>query len=33
MKKDPFSIHGAAEYYFIEFIPGKFDERFGCFVK
>jgi uncharacterized protein YciI len=33
MKKDPFAIHGAAEYYFIEFTPGKFDERFGCFVK
>jgi uncharacterized protein YciI len=33
MKKDPFTIHGAAEYSFIEFTPGKYDERFGCFVK
>ena len=33
MKKDPFTIHGAAEYHFIEFTPGKYDERFSCFVK
>jgi uncharacterized protein YciI len=33
MKKDPFTIHGAAEYNFIEFTPGKYDERFSCFVK
>jgi uncharacterized protein YciI len=33
MKKDPFTIHGAAEYSFIEFIPGSYDERFACFVK
>ncbi len=33
MKKDPFTIHGAAEYSFIEFTPGKYDERFACFVK
>jgi uncharacterized protein YciI len=33
MKKDPFTIHGASEYQFIEFTPGKYDERFGCFVK
>ena len=33
MKKDPFTIHGAAEYNFIEFTPGKYDERFACFVK
>ena len=33
MKKDPFTIHGAAEYQFIEFTPGKYDERFSCFVK
>jgi len=28
MKNDPFSIHGAAEYQFIEFSPMKYDERF-----
>jgi uncharacterized protein YciI len=33
MKKDPFTIHGAAEYSFTEFTPGKFDERFACFMK
>ena len=33
MKKDPFTIHGASEYHFIEFTPGKFDERFLCFVR
>lgn len=33
MNKDPFTIHGAAEYSFIEFTPGKYDERFACFVK
>jgi hypothetical protein len=33
MKKDPFTIHGASEYQFIEFTPGKYDERFACFVK
>jgi len=33
MKKDPFTIHGAAEYQFIEFTPGKCDERFLCFVR
>jgi uncharacterized protein YciI len=33
MNKDPFTIHGAAEYQFIEFTPGKYDERFSCFVK
>ncbi len=33
MKKDPFTIHGASEYNFIEFTPGKYDERFACFVK
>ncbi len=32
MKKDPFTIHGAAEYQFIEFMPGKYDERFACFI-
>jgi uncharacterized protein YciI len=33
MKKDPFTIHGASEYSFIEFTPGKYDERFSCFLK
>lgn len=33
MKKDPFTIHGASEYQFIEFTPGKYDARFTCFVK
>ena len=33
MKKDPFSIHGAAEYQFIEFSPMKYDERFSCFIR
>jgi len=33
MKKDPFTIHGAAEYSFIEFIPGSHDPRFACFLK
>lgn len=33
MKNDPFSIHGAAEYQFIEFSPMKYDERFSCFIK
>jgi uncharacterized protein YciI len=32
MKKDPFTIHAAAEYQFTEFTPGKYDERFSCFV-
>jgi uncharacterized protein YciI len=33
MKKDPFTIHGASDYQFIEFTPGTYDERFSCFVK
>jgi len=33
MKKDPFSIHGATEYQFIEFSPAKYDERFSCFIR
>jgi len=33
MKKDPFTINGAAECSFVEFTPGKYDERFACFVK
>jgi len=33
MKKDPFTIHGAAEYSFIEFTPGSHDPRFACFMK
>ncbi len=33
MKKDPFTIHGAAEYQFIEFTPSKCDERFLCFTR
>jgi len=33
MSKDPFTIHGAAEYSFVEFTPGSYDERFACFVK
>jgi len=33
MKKDPFTIHGAAEYSFVEFTPGSHDERFACFIK
>ena len=33
MKNDPFSIHGAAEYQFIEFSPMKYDERFSCFIR
>jgi uncharacterized protein YciI len=32
-KNDPFSIHGAAEYQFIEFSPTKYDERFSCFIR
>jgi uncharacterized protein YciI len=31
-QKDPFSIHGVAQYEFIEFVPGKYDERFICFM-
>ncbi len=33
MKKDPFVIHGASEYSFIEFTPGSHDPRFACFLK
>ena len=33
MKNDPFSIHEAAEYQFIEFSPMKYDERFSCFIR
>jgi len=33
MKNDPFTVHGAAEYHFIEFSPVKYDERFSCFVR
>lgn len=33
MNKDPFSLHGAAEYQFIEFTPLKYDERFAGFIK
>ncbi|HQL90691.1 MAG TPA: YciI family protein [Syntrophales bacterium] len=33
MKKDPFTLHGAAEYSFIEFTPGSHDPRFACFLK
>ncbi len=33
MKRDPFSIHGAADYQFIAFAPLKYDERFACFVR
>jgi uncharacterized protein YciI len=33
MKKDPFVIHGATEYSFIEFTPGSHDPRFACFLK
>jgi len=33
MKKDPFTIHGASEYSFIEFTPGSHDPRFACFMK
>jgi uncharacterized protein YciI len=33
MKNDPFTIHGAAEYKFIEFMPLKYDDRFSCFIK
>jgi uncharacterized protein YciI len=33
MKRDPFVLNGVAEYQFIEFIPGKYDEQFSCFVK
>ncbi|NPV03964.1 MAG: GTP cyclohydrolase [Syntrophaceae bacterium] len=33
MQKDPFVIHGAAEYSFIEFTPGLHDPRFACFLK
>ncbi len=29
---DPFSIHEVAEYSFIEFVPGKYDDRFACFA-
>jgi len=31
-QKDPFSINKVAEYEFIEFVPGKYDERFACFL-
>lgn len=31
-QKDPFSIEQVAEYSFIEFAVGKFDERFECFL-
>jgi len=33
MKNDPFVIHGAAEYQYIEFTPSKYDDRFSCFIK
>jgi len=33
MKQDPFSIHGAAEYQFIEFAPLKYDDRFACLIR
>ena len=29
---DPFSINEVAEYSFIEFVPGKYDDRFACFM-
>jgi uncharacterized protein YciI len=32
MRKDPFVIHGAAEYSFLEFRPGSHDPRFACFL-
>lgn len=32
MKHDPFVIHGAAVYSFIEFTPRSFDPRFACFL-
>jgi uncharacterized protein YciI len=32
MKNDPFTIHEAAEYQFIEFTPIKYDQRFSCFI-
>ena len=31
-QKDPFAVNKVAEYEFIEFIPGKYDERFACFL-
>jgi len=33
MMQDPFSVHGAAEYQFVEFAPLKYDEQFACFVR
>jgi len=32
IKQDPFYIDGAAEYEVIEFVPTKYDSRFGCYV-
>jgi len=31
-QEDPFVIHKVAEYSFIEFGVGKYDERFVCFL-
>jgi uncharacterized protein YciI len=33
MKNDPFTIHKAAEYQYIEFSPTKYDKRFSCFIR
>jgi len=30
--EDPFAVNKVAEYDFIEFVPGKYDERFACFL-
>jgi len=32
VKKDPFYINEAVEYEFFNFMPGKYDPRFACFV-
>lgn len=29
-QEDPFAINKVAKYEFIEFVPGKYDERFAC---
>lgn len=31
-QEDPFAVNKVAEYEFIEFVTGKFDERFSCFL-
>jgi len=31
-KEDPFAVNNVAEYDFIEFAPGKYDEGFACFL-